>query len=138
MNSRALIIAILCALGCSSGSSTQGGSNESSGAGVDSGTGDGMQADTWNNWAQAFFTKYCVECHSPSDPTGRDFTKKSIVVTNAPTIRCGVCNTQAAVWSCPASPHAQQFPIADANNANPKPTSAERERVVAWISAGCP
>jgi hypothetical protein len=79
-----------------------------------------------------------VECHSPSDTTGRDFTKKSIVVSNAPAIRCGVCNTQEAVWACPATPRAQQFPIADANNSNPKPTSAERDRAVAWVSAGCP
>jgi hypothetical protein len=138
MNPRVLAVVALFAAGCSSGSSTQGGSNESAGGGVDSGTGDGGEADTWNNWAQAFFTKYCVECHSASDPTGRDFTMKSVVVSNAPTIRCGVCNTQAAAWACPSSPHARQFPIADSNNTNPKPTSVERDRVVAWISAGSP
>ena len=138
MNSHALTIVMLCAVGCSSGSSTQVGSNESTGSATDSGTGDSREADTWNNWAAGFFAKYCVECHSSSDPTKRDFTQKSIVVSNAPTIRCGVCNTQAPAWACPSSPHAQQFPIADANNTNPKPTSAERDRVVAWISAGSP
>lgn len=138
MNSRTLAIIMLCAVGCSSGSSTQAGSNESVGGSADSGIGEAGETDTWSNWAHGFFTKYCVECHSPSDPTGPDFTQKSVVVSNAPTIRCGVSNTQAAAWMCPSSPHAQQFPIADAKNTNPKPTSVERDRMVAWISAGCP
>jgi hypothetical protein len=100
--------------------------------------GEAGVGDTWTNWAEGFFSKYCVECHSASDSTGRDFTLKSVVATNAATIRCGVCNAQAPSWACPSSPHAQQFPIPDANNTNPKPTSAERDRVVAWISAGSP
>jgi hypothetical protein len=136
--SHLLGIVALCAAACSSGASSQGGSIDAGVPAGDSSAGFGDAGDTWNSWAQAFFTKYCVECHAPSDPTGRDFTKKAVVVSNAPTIRCGVCNAQDPSWGCTSSPHAQQFPIADANNTNPKPTSVERDRVVAWISAGSP
>jgi hypothetical protein len=85
-----------------------------------------------------FFSTYCVECHTASDSTGLDFTKQSVVAQNKLTIRCGVCNVQDPSWVCPASPHAQQFPISDAKGTNPKPSPSERNRVVAWIAAGCP
>jgi hypothetical protein len=94
--------------------------------------------NTWAGWAMAFFAKYCVECHGASDPTGRDFTMQSVVMENKGAIRCGVCNVQDPSWGCPAAPHAQQFPITDSTGSNPKPTAAERDRVVAWITAGCP
>jgi len=150
-----LFLVLLLVLGaCSSGSSSPSGSSDSGAASGDSNAAGGDAADgppsvgddasasdtasdTWDNWGQAFFSKYCVECHSASDSTGRDFTMKSIVVSNAPTIRCGVCNAQDPSWGCAASPHAQQFPIDDTNHTNPKPASAERDRVVAWIAAGC-
>ena len=94
--------------------------------------------DTWANWAQGFFTKYCVECHGASNPDGLDFGQQSVVVANKDTIRCGVCVSQDSSWSCPASPPAEQFPISDSAGTNPKPTDDERNRVVAWIGAGCP
>ena len=134
MRVHAALIAILGAA-CSSATGSQG--SVDSGVVVDA-NGEAGVGDTWTNWAEGFFSTYCVECHSASDSTGRDFTLKSVVVTNAATIRCGVCNAQASSWACPASPHARQFPIPDANNTNAKPTSAERDRVVAWISAGSP
>jgi hypothetical protein len=105
----------------------------------DSGTGEGQaSADTWSSYAQGFFQTYCVECHGASDPTGRDFTQYAVVKSNASTIRCGVCAMQVPAWACPATPVARQFPIADSTNSNPKPTDAERNRIVAWISAGAP
>ena len=104
-------------------------------------SGDGASVattDTWASWAQGFFTKYCVECHGASNPEGLDFGEQSIVVANKDTIRCGVCVSQDSSWSCPASPPAKQFPISDSAGTNPKPSDAERNRVVAWIDAGCP
>jgi hypothetical protein len=94
--------------------------------------------DTWDSWAQGFFTQYCVECHSASDSTGRNYTLKADVVRDKLEIRCGVSATQDPSWMCGAFPPAKQFPIDDAAKTNPKPTDAERSRAVAWITAGCP
>lgn len=147
----AVVLGCALAAACSSSSSPQGGSSSgsaSSGSGSSgssgssssgsSGGGDAASGDTWASWAQGFFSTYCVECHASSDPTGRDFTQQSIVVTNKDTIRCGVCVQQDPSWGCPASPPAKQFPISDGAGTNPKPTDTERNRVVAWIGAGCP
>jgi hypothetical protein len=150
---RLLALWTLVTSACSSTGSSAGGSNDSGpsvndGAGLDSSDAlapvaqdaaspDGS-GDTWGSWAAGFFSTYCVECHSASDPTGLDFTMQSIVVQNKLAIRCGVCNVQDPSWGCPASPHAQQFPISNATGSNPKPSAADRDRVVAWITAGCP
>jgi hypothetical protein len=99
---------------------------------------DAADTDTWDNWGLAFFTTYCIECHNANNTQGLDFGQKSIVVSNKDTIRCGVCVQQQASWGCPAAPVAEQFPISDSAGTNPKPTNDERDRVVAWIDAGCP
>jgi hypothetical protein len=99
---------------------------------------DAADTDTWSNWAAGFFTTYCIECHSASDPKGLDFGEHSIVTTNRAQIRCGVCVAQEPAWGCPAVPAAKQFPISDSAGTNPKPSDADRDRVVAWINAGCP
>jgi len=145
-----LALSALVASACSSASSA-GGANDSGlsvvdAAGLDAALAPGApdasapdgSSDTWANWGMGFFSTYCVECHSASDPTGLDFTMQSIVVQNKLTIRCGVCNVQDPSWGCPASPHAQQFPISNATGSNPKPSAADRDRVVAWVEAGCP
>ena len=135
--------ALLVAAACSSSSSPPAGGDTqpdaSTGAdvAVDE-AGEAGPADTWVSWANGFFTKYCDECHSVSDPTGRDFGMQSIVVANKGPMRCGVCVKQDPSWGCPASPVAEQFPISDTAGTNPKPSDAERNRVVAWITAGCP
>jgi len=142
----ALIAAAACSSSSSPGSNAADASNaaDTSSAGDDAGAGDaasgddGSAPDTWANWAQGFFTKYCVECHGVGNTAGLDFGMQSIVVTNKDTIRCGVCVQQDPSWSCPASPVAKQFPISDPAGTNPKPSDAERNRVVAWIGAGCP
>jgi hypothetical protein len=136
-----LAVALLVAAACSSSSSPPAGSNPgdaSSGADVAVGNDDGPDADTWNNWAGGFFIKYCDECHSVNDPSGLDFGVQATVVANKSTIRCGACAMQDPSWGCPASPPAKQFPISDTAGTNPKPTDAERDRLVAWIGAGCP
>ncbi|MHB1844857.1 MAG: hypothetical protein ACYCWW_08505, partial [Deltaproteobacteria bacterium] len=102
------------------------------------GTLDAGSGDTWSSWASPDFVKtYCISCHVPGgqgDPQGAglDFTQYADVQANAQTIRCGVAVTQDPSWSC-AVP-AEQFPIGN----GPMPTSAERDRLVAWIGAGLP
>lgn len=93
-------------------------------------------ADTWDNFAHDFITKYCIECHNATDKTGRDFTVRATVAANASAIRCGVAATKQS--GCGSFPPPRQFPINDATGSNPKPTDDERNRIVAWIDAGMP
>jgi hypothetical protein len=117
---------------CSSSTGGGGGGSSSGSPAADA------ASDTWASWAQGFFATYCVECHAASDSTGRDFTKQAIVVANKDTIKCGVAVQQDSSWSCPSNLPAKQFPISDTAGTNPKPSDADRTRVVAWIAAGCP
>jgi hypothetical protein len=131
MKSAFCLVTVLTLVACSSSSSPTA-SNPDGSASGDDGGGSG---DTWQSWAQGFFAMYCVSCHNSTDTTGRDFSKQAIVVLNAPVIRCGVAVTQEASWNCdPQGAQAKQFPIGN----GPKPTDAERNRVVAWLSAGAP
>jgi|GEM_PF-932915 hypothetical protein len=122
-----------------------GGSGVSEGGAPDSavGTGAGDAAegsaggDTWSNYAQGFFAMYCVECHAAGNAT-RDYSTLTDVVRDQVLIRCGVAASQDPTWNCPASLPAKQFPISNATGSNPKPTDAERTRIVAWINAGLP
>jgi hypothetical protein len=135
-----LFAGLMTAAACSSSSAP---SSQPTGA-DDGGTTPGQDAaapdggDTWVSWGRGFFATYCVECHGPSDPTMRDYTKYADVVRDKDVIRCGIAATQAPAWSCPPFPPPRQFPITDEAGTNPKPTDALRARVVAWIDAGCP
>jgi hypothetical protein len=146
-----LVATLLAGLagGCSSivtppadaGASADTGAPPDTGAPAEASTDGGVATDagdTWDSWAQGFFTTYCVECHSASDTTGRDYTLKADVVRDKLEIRCGVSAMQDPSWSCNAFPPPKQFPIDNATKTNPKPTDAERARAVAWITAGCP
>ena len=122
---------------------------------------DGPDPDTWNNFAKAFFATYCVECHSATvpDPTvdpNQNFNIYSDVVGLDQTIRCGVSPGAASMTDpagtgpgvtpndfqpgCPKTgfPPPGQFPIYNTTMSNPKPSSAERLRIVAWIDHGAP
>jgi hypothetical protein len=68
----------------------------------------------------------------------RDYSTLTDVARDRTLIRCGVCVQQDPSWACPAFPPAKQFPISNATGTNPKPADAERNRVVAWLSAGAP
>jgi hypothetical protein len=130
------VLALGAAVGCSSGSSSSAvvtGAQDAAPAWAP----DGPDTDTWASWALGFFTTYCVECHDASDPKGLNFGVQSIVAANRDAIRCGVCVAQQPSWGCPASPPARQFPISDSSGTNPKPSDADRDRVVDWIAAGC-
>jgi mono/diheme cytochrome c family protein len=107
-------------------------------AGVPDAGGSDAGTDTWTNWASPqFFQAYCVSCHSTGnegDPSGSnlDFSLYEDVVQQALTIRCGVAVQQNAGWSCSVQP--EQFPIGN----GPKPSDADRERLIAWIDGGMP
>lgn len=94
----------------------------------------GEGADTWSTYAERFFMTYCTACHDAQDPTGRDYTQQAIVAKDRSVMRCGVAAMQDPSWNCAASPAARQFPI----GSGPKPSDAERARIVAWIDAGEP
>lgn len=130
----ALVLALVAAA-CSSSSASSSGSGAQDAA--PAWAPDGPDTDTWASWGAGFFTKYCVECHSANDPKGLDFGVLSTVVANKDLIRCGVCVQQQSSWGCAASPTAKQFPISDSAGSNPKPSDADRDRVVDWIGAGC-
>lgn len=109
-----------------------GGDNES---GNESGSSDGnVAADTWANYAAGFFVTYCVSCHNAQDSTGRDYDIQANVAKDKTPMRCGVAAAQDPTWNCAPSPVAKQFPIGN----GPKPSDAERARIVAWITAGEP
>jgi hypothetical protein len=135
-----LLAALLAVAACSSSSSSPSTGNGAGDDAMAAGGDDGGSAgsDTWATTMQPLFAKYCVECHTASDPTGRDFTQQSIVAQNKLTIRCGVAVTQDPAWMCGSFPPAKQFPISDMAGTNPKPSDDERNRVVAWVDAGCP
>jgi hypothetical protein len=109
-----------------------------SGGGDDSGADSavvdsGGSGDTWTSWAKGFFAQYCTSCHGPSGSATPDFSVLANVVNDSAKIRCGVASTlQSGCGSSPYPP--KQFPIGN----GPKPTDAERARVVAWIEAGLP
>ncbi len=68
----------------------------------------------------------------------RDYRTLADVVKDKDTIRCGIATEQPAAWGCGSFPPPRQFPISDDAGTNPKPTDAERSRIVDWIDAGCP
>ncbi len=130
-----ILLSILAVAACSSSSSTSGSTGAQDAA--PAWAPDGPDTDTWASWAAGFFATYCLECHGASDPKGLDFGTQSTVCANEDVIRCGVCVAQDPAWGCPASPPAKQFPISDSAGTNPKPSDADRDRVVDWINAGC-
>jgi hypothetical protein len=90
--------------------------------------------DTWTSYASGFFTTYCVSCHDAQDATGRDYHVQANVAKDKAVMRCGVAAVQDPSWGCASTPVAKQFPI----GSGPKPSDAERTRIVAWITAGEP
>jgi hypothetical protein len=90
---------------------------------------------TWTNFAQSFFSKYCVSCHTPGGQASQqDFSMYSVVVANKTNIRCGVAPAGMLPSGCSGTPPAGQFPI----GTGPRPTDAERNTIIAWIDAGAP
>jgi hypothetical protein len=127
--------------GTSSGGTTSGGAGGSGGAtGGSAGTAAGGSAgtaagDTWGNFAEGFFATYCIECHGAGD-TQRDYSTIDDVIRDKDGIACGVSATK--LDGCASFPPPGQFPIDNAQHDNPKPDTATRARLVAWIQAGLP
>jgi hypothetical protein len=132
-----LLLIVLLPLACSSSAgppSSARAPTVDSGAPGPSPSDAGATGDTWKSYAQAFFATYCTSCHDASDTTGRDYTVQSKVLKDAASMRCGVAVSQDPSWQCASFPPPKQFPI----GSGPKPTDAERDRIVRWITAGEP
>jgi hypothetical protein len=131
--------------GAAAGSRGGGGAGGASGDAGAGGHGGGVGGaggvagtDTWDSYAKGFFQTFCVSCHN-DDHTGvatRDYHVMANVVNEKAKIACGVSKSQAD-WSkrgCTGFPPAHQFPV----GGGPKPTDAERDRVILWIDSGTP
>jgi cytochrome c5 len=128
MPSWSRLLAPLALVACSSTSEPGTGAATSTG-GAGGSSADAAGQDTWTNFGEAFFAKYCVSCHDGSI-TG-DFRSYADVVTHQTDIRCGIATTSLSGCQNAKYPP-RQFPI----GSGPKPSDDERARVVAWIDAG--
>lgn len=90
---------------------------------------DAPAPDTWASFAMGFMATYCVECH---DGPPRDYRTIDEVRRDRDTIACGV--SLEARDGCGSFPSPGQFPV----GSGPRPSDAERARLVAWIDAGLP
>ncbi len=103
-------------------------------------------APTWDGWARAFVSDYCVECHSPTancsgstchaagDPLIFDFRDEAEVTSRAAMIRCGVAAT--ALDDCAGIEAPKTFP--KWNGHDPLPTDRQRASIVLWLESGAP
>src|SRR5580692_1869297 len=124
------LLALAGVAACSSSPSPTKSSAETA-AGSDAAT-DSADPDTWDNYAKGFFATYCVSCHNGTTEV-QNFNDYSQVKALTATIRCGVAPVLES--GCSDSPYPpNQFPI----GSGPRPTDAERDRLVAWINAGAP
>lgn len=149
-----VLLAFLATSACSSSDDSEGGSGGTASGGTGGGQsggsggatggasgatavggGAGATVDTWGNFAEDFFATYCIECHGAGDPQ-RDYSTIDDVIRDQDGIACGVSPTK--LEGCASFPPPNQFPIDNATNTNPKPDTATRERLVAWIQAGTP
>jgi len=91
-------------------------------------------SDSWRNYAQCFFSTYCVGCHNPSgQASAQNFSEYGQVSQYANHIRCGVSTAQdPSFGACSEVP--KQFPI----GSGPFPSDSDRDRIVGWIDAGLP
>jgi hypothetical protein len=83
--------------------------------------------------------RYCVGCHN-DDMAGdawRDYRLLRAVSADSLLIACGLAKsaTLRDLRGCPShAPPARQLPVGD----GPKPTDAERDRMLRWIDANMP
>jgi hypothetical protein len=124
-----LVVALAPAIAACSSSTTAPATTEDAGTLTDAAGGD-----TWASFAADFFVRYCNSCHTPQDATGRDYSVQANVKKDMQPMRCGVASVQDPAWQCASSPCAKQFPFGP----GPKPSDADRARLVAWINAGEP
>ncbi len=110
---------------------TGGATGGSGDTGGDTGAG-GASGDTWTSFAEAFFSDYCVSCHSPDGQASADFRDYDVVTQRLDAIRCGTA--PESIDGCAGSYPPNTFPA----GSGPMPTDEERWALVAWIDAGAP
>ena len=94
-----------------------------------------VAADTWSNYAGELLRHVLQLVSQRAGPDrARLPACKAVVAANMAVMRCGVAAVQDPSWNCGTSAAPRQFPIGN----GPKPTDAERARLVAWITAGEP
>lgn len=102
------------------------------------GAADGGPADTWDTFAKGFFSAYCVACHNDDNKgvATRDYHVMANVVKEKVEIGCGVAKSPADATKrgCSGFPPARQFPV----GTGPKPSDADRDRLLRWIDSGTP
>jgi hypothetical protein len=80
---------------------------------------------------------FCVSCHN-DDNAGvatRDYHLLANVTKEKAAIACGVSPPATFTQrGCMGAPAARQFPVGN----GPKPTDAQRDRLVRWIDSGAP
>jgi len=103
--------------GAGTGGSSTGGAGGKGTGGAGTGGMGGSCSLTYAGFAQPFFTKYCISCHSPG--------KKDL-------------RTQTAVKAATADIKKEAVNATSMPPQNPKPTSAERAQLGAWLDCGAP
>lgn len=66
----------------------------------------------------------------------RDYHMKAVVVAEKSKVACGTVKSMSdwAKRGCSGFPPARQFPV----GTGPKPTDADRDRIIKWIDSGTP
>ena len=91
--------------------------------------GEASRGDTYAEFMQGFFTTWCVRCHSTRrlTPTDRSGAPDGYNWDDESSVRMHISQIRAAVGVD------NYMPLTD-----PKPSCAERRRVVRWIDLGAP
>jgi mono/diheme cytochrome c family protein len=115
------------------GDTADAGDDDSDASAADSGDA-GDQAVTWDNFAEGFFSEYCVSCHSPDGQASADFRDYDVVTRGSRpnSIRCGVAPDQ--LEGCEGEHPPGWFPIGN----GPMPSEDERWTLVEWIENDTP
>jgi hypothetical protein len=95
-------------------------------------------ADTWDSFARGFFGTYCGACHNDDNQgdASRNYRVLMNVMREKNAIACGIAKSQAD-WmqrGCSGSPRARQFPV----GSGPRPSDADRDRLLRWMDANTP
>ncbi len=90
--------------------------------------------DTWTTYAGAFFSTYCPSCHGGSSSASRDYRELEDVREDGAAIRCGIATEELPGCEGADAAPPREFP----RGSGPKPTDAQRDRIVVWIESGMP
>lgn len=128
--------------GTGEGSGDDGNTGDDGSSGDDGSTGSDdtgqPERDWWEGWPQTtFFPTYCGACHPDEDGSAWDFSNYDHVAYEYDHIVCGVGLED--VEECYADSHEDPHePTSLPRGSGPKPTAAERQRLVDWMRDGMP